>query len=526
MGCDRAQVTRTFQNELSCSTGSCSFFWIEDEYFRLNEIRYGRRGAGADPPEGFGGFINSPGQGVVNSWRLVFCKQISNSCTDCHICCRWPYDNLLFTAHQMRNSTLRRKRLIRSFVDTISGTLRRYCPYTSMSLSRICCLIAFFCLSAGVRAQDTVNVDILYIEQKIERPPVLSNLVSWPDDEGLQGASLAIDDNNTTGKFLGQIYALESLIFAPDHDRDDALEQIRQALADRARLVVLNLPASLLLDVASLDDAQDDLLFNAQAADNELRQADCRPNILHTVPSRAMHTDALAQFFTYRKWRQIFLIEGNRAADKALAASMRNSVQKFGLQIVEDKTWIEDADMRRTASTEVPVFTQSSKYDVVFVADEDRDFSQYILYNTWLPRPVAGSAGLTPVTWSPVIEQWGAAQLQSRFRKLSNRDMGSRDYANWSALRSIGEAVTRTGVADTELIKRYILSADFELAGFKGASLSYRDWNGQLRQPIQLVHANAVVASAPIEGYLHQLTELDTLGSDRPETQCESFSLQ
>lgn len=378
-------------------------------------------------------------------------------------------------------------------------------------------------MAGSAMAQEPLKVNILYLEQRIERPPVLSNLVSWPEDEGLQGAVLGINDNNTTGKFLGQDYALQTLVFEPDHDRAEALESIRQALADEAHLVVLNLPASLLLAVVAMQEAGDDLLFNAQAKDNVLREADCRANVLHTMPSRAMLSDAMAQFFTHRKWRQIFLIEGNRQGDKALAASIRTSTTKFGLDIVEDKTWIEDADMRRTASTEVPVFTQARKYDVVVVADEDRDFSQYILYNTWLPRPVAGSAGLTPVTWSPVIEQWGAAQLQSRFRKLASRDMGSRDYANWSAIRSIGEAVTRTGVVDAATIKDYILSADFELAGFKGSSMSFRRWNGQLRQPIQLVHANAVVASAPIEGYLHPITELDTLGVDEPESQCAAF---
>jgi ABC transporter substrate binding protein (PQQ-dependent alcohol dehydrogenase system) len=179
--------------------------------------------------------------------------------------------------------------------------------------------------------------------------------------------------------------------------------------------------------------------------------------------------------------------------------------------------------MRRNASNEVPVFTHARKYDAVIVADEDRDFAQYIPYNTWLPRPVSGSAGLSPVTWSSVIEQWGAAQLQSRFGKQASRDMTGRDYSNWAAVRAIGEAVTRTKSIDTELLRSYLLSDDFELAGFKGTSLSFRQWNGQMRQPIQLVHAKAVVATAPVEGFLHPITELDTLGSDRVENKCEAF---
>ncbi len=382
-------------------------------------------------------------------------------------------------------------------------------------------LLVFSSLHA--HAQDAIDVDVLFVDQRMERPPVLSNLVSWPEDEGLQGANLGIDDNNTTGRFLGQNYALETLVFEPGHAADDAQEQIRKALATGPRLVVLNLSLELLKQVAALDEAQDDLLFNARAPDNELRNADCHANLLHTIPSRGMLSDALAQFFTYRRWREIFVIEGNRDGDKAMASSIRRSMQKFGLEIVEDKTWIEDADMRRNASREVPVFTQARDYDAVIVADEDRDFSQYILYNTWLPRPVAGSAGLTPVGWSAVIEQWGAAQLQSRFGKLADRDMTSVDYANWAAVRSIGEAVTRTNSVDTQVLRDYLFSADFELAGFKGAPLSYRRWNGQLRQPVQLVHADAVVASAPVEGFLHPVTELDTLGTDQAESQCEAF---
>ena len=386
------------------------------------------------------------------------------------------------------------------------------------------CFFGMCCFGSLARAQQAIDVDILYIEQRVERPPVLSNLVSWPDDEGLQGATLAVNDNNTTGKFLGQNYHLDTLIFDVGQSESDALEQIRQRLENGTNMVVLNVPAQLLIKAAELPEAQDDLLFNAQARDNRLRQADCAGNVLHTVPSRAMHSDALAQFFTARKWRELFLIEGNRPGDSAFAESLRNSIKKFGLSIVEDKTWVEDADMRRSASSEVPVFTQAREYDAVVVADEDRDFSQYILYNTWLPRPVTGSAGLTPVTWSPVIEQWGAAQLQSRFRELADRDMISGDYANWSAVRSIGEAVTRTKSSDVGVVKDYILSADFELAGFKGASLSFRSWNGQLRQPIQLVHANAVVATAPIDGFLHPVTELDTLGVDQAETSCKAFN--
>jgi len=365
-----------------------------------------------------------------------------------------------------------------------------------------------------------LDINIVYLEQQRERPPVLSNLVVHPEDEGEQGAILGTADNNTTGKFLKDTYTLETIIVPPEED----VVAAAQAALEGTKLVVLNMPSDKLLQIADLPAAADDLLFNAGSANVSLRSAGCRANVLHTLPSRAMLTDALMQFFKKRKWDSIYLLEGNRDVDKLYAASVRTSANKFRVSIAAEKQWIDDADMRRNASAEIPLFTQARKYDAVVVADEDDDFGQYVQYNTWLPRPVAGTAGLEPVAWDRVVEQWGAAQLQSRFEEQTERSMTSLDYAAWAAVRSIGEAVTRTQNTDPATIGEYLLSDKFALAGFKGAKMTYRKWNGQLRQPIPLVHPQSVVALAPIEGFLHHTSELDTLGLDQPESACEEMN--
>ena len=193
-------------------------------------------------------------------------------------------------------------------------------------------------------------------------------------------------------------------------------------------------------------------------------------------------------------------------------------------EIVDKKRWSFDTDLRRSAQREVPLFTQVGDYDAVVVADELGDFGEFLLYNTWLPRPVVGTQGLTPVAWHRVVEQWGAAQLQRRFDKQARRWMNSTDYAAWAALRSIGEAVaTLNKTEPCNGIRQHLLSEKFQLAGFKGRKLSYRPWNGQLRQPISLVHPRALVSQSPQEGFLHPQTELDTLGFDRPESQCQNL---
>jgi ABC transporter substrate binding protein (PQQ-dependent alcohol dehydrogenase system) len=122
-----------------------------------------------------------------------------------------------------------------------------------------------------------------------------------------------------------------------------------------------------------------------------------------------------------------------------------------------------------------------------------------------------------------VVEQWGAAQLQSRFAEAAGRDMHAQDYAAWAAMRAIGEAVTRTGASDAASLRAFLLSPEFELAGFKGRPMTFRGWNGQLRQPMPLVSRGALVAQAPFEGFMHRHTELDTLGIDAPETACTAF---
>ncbi len=373
--------------------------------------------------------------------------------------------------------------------------------------------------AGAAMAEVTVSVGYLKVEEPL--PPTLSNLDPIPEDLGLAGAAVGLKDNATTGRFLGHKYDLNvTEVFLGE----DVLTAAKDAL-ETSSLLLLDGPAASILAVADLPEAQDAVLFNVSAADDTLRRDECRANLLHTAPSFAMRTDALAQFFVLRRWDKLALIEGSHAIDQSYAAALRQSLKKFGLSLRSEKTWSFDADMRRNAAQEVPLFTQDLKdHDVLLVADEVRDFGRYIAFNTWDPRPIAGSEGMTATAWSSVVEQWGAAQLQSRFEKSAERTMLPRDYAAWAAVRAIGEAVTRTNESDVATLRGFILGADFELAGFKGRPLSFRSWNGQMRQPIPLTHPRALVTMAPLEGFLHPTSELDTLGHDAPESNCTAFN--
>lgn len=68
-------------------------------------------------------------------------------------------------------------------------------------------LFCLFALTYFLNA-NILEVNILYLEQKIEKPPVLSNVIEEPDDLGLKGAQIAIKDSNKSARFLNQKYNL------------------------------------------------------------------------------------------------------------------------------------------------------------------------------------------------------------------------------------------------------------------------------------------------------------------------------
>jgi ABC transporter substrate binding protein (PQQ-dependent alcohol dehydrogenase system) len=381
-------------------------------------------------------------------------------------------------------------------------------------------LMTIAMLAVAVPAWADLPVAITYLRLEVDRPPVLSNLDPVPGDLGFAGAEIAVADTQTTGSFLGHSYSLALVSVAPGGDLTAAATE---ALKTSQLLLIDADPASI-LTVTDLPEAAGALLFNVASGAESLRSADCRANLLHTIPEDAARTDALMQVLQRKQWQTTVLITGSHPADIAYAEALRRSAAKFAITIAGEKEWTFDTDLRESTMDEIPRFTQDfPNHDVILIADETDDFGRYIEHNSWLPRPVAGSDGMIPTAWSHVIESWGAVQLQNRFEDHAHRPMRGQDYAAWAAIRAIGEAVTRTNSADPAAIRDFLLDPAFQMDGFKGRGLSFRAWNGQLRQPIAVVNARALVTLAPVEGFLHQRNEMDTLGLDEPESACTAF---
>ena len=344
-----------------------------------------------------------------------------------------------------------------------------------------------------------------------------------PTDAGLRGAELAVSDTNTTGRFTGQNFGLQRVVA---RDAAGTADGFAQALAGGQRLFVANLPADLLLKLADTKGASQAVILDAGTADDRLRGADCRPNVLHMLPSRAMLADALMQYLVKKDWRHIMLLTGREPADMLYADAIRHAAEKFQVSVRADRPWAfnpaaQQADTGHfQVNDEVAQATQGVSYDVLVVADEAGHFGDQLAYRTDAARPVAGTQGLVPAAWSPVMDEYASTQLQLRFRRGVGRAMTVLDYGAWLAVRAIGEAATRAGSADPARIIAYLHGPDFSLSGYKGPEFSFRPWDGQLRQPVLLTDDRSVVSISPQPGFLHEKNELDSLGVDEPETEC------
>jgi ABC transporter substrate binding protein (PQQ-dependent alcohol dehydrogenase system) len=304
---------------------------------------------------------------------------------------------------------------------------------------------------------------------------------------------------------------------------DAAAARLAAAKAEKAgaAALVTDLPAAWL---PALADAVPRLpLLNVGAAADALRQAACRRNLWHLAPSERMRADALVQTLVARKWTSVLLLTGPSPEDAARSATVQSSIKRYGLKLAAARPFVLSADPRERDLANPALLTSASTvgpYDVVWVVDSDGEFASMLPYRTALPRPVVGDGGLVPVAWSAKFERFGAPQVSRRFARKFQRPMTAHDWAAWMAGKALVAAAVAAPKGSAATFQQAL--AEVELDGSKGVPMSFRGWDGQLRQPVLLTDGQAVVAIAPVEGILHPKSALDTLGVDAPEKLCKA----
>jgi ABC transporter substrate binding protein (PQQ-dependent alcohol dehydrogenase system) len=347
-----------------------------------------------------------------------------------------------------------------------------------------------------------------------------SGIVFTDQGRPYPGSRVALDDARAVGRVVGIEFAMAK---ATGKSVDELAQRILRWMTEEGvHFVLADLPAAALKDLAHRLSDHAVVLFNISAPDDSLRGSDCAKNVFHTYPSQAMLSDALAQFLVARGWPQILVLQGPAPEDAATVAALQRSARKFRLEIVATRPFLLTNDPRNREQTNIRLLTGGVGYDVVFVADSSGEFARYVAYETGLPRPVVGSAGLVPTAWSWSWDRDAAVQLQHRFEKMASpRRMNGADWAAWEAVKAVTQAVLRTHSTDFAALTAFLSSDRLTLDTVKGNPGSFRAWDHQLRAPILLGTADAVIERAPLPQYLHQTNVLDTLGLDRPETACD-----
>ena len=199
--------------------------------------------------------------------------------------------------------------------------------------------IAVGALTSAALAADPLEIKIGYLNYAGIRSTL--SLVQQPaDDNGVAGARLAIEDNNTTGRFQNQHFSLDEIRLKADDDPAKAA----LALAERnVSFVIADLPAEALLKTADALRDRDVILFNSGAIDDRLREEDCRANVIHVAPTRSMLADGLAQYLV---WKQC----------ETLAAGRGGPIQKTSFMPMRCAApqRVSAARLSRSASSRIP----------------------------------------------------------------------------------------------------------------------------------------------------------------------------
>ncbi len=339
----------------------------------------------------------------------------------------------------------------------------------------------------------------------------------------LPGAKLGLRDSRIIGRALGIEFKLIEHFLPKDGAKDGDVAAAIEALSrdSGARAFLLDLPADSLRAAAGKLAGAPLLLFNLRSRDDDLRRTACTLNLYHVAPSHRMLTDALVQYLFKKNWTKVLMLRGPGAADAAYADAFVASARRLNLEIVADRTFELTNDPRKRYQSNVALLTGGLDYDVIFIADAQGEFGRYVAYQSYLPRPLVGDQGLSPAAWHWTWERHGAPQLNQRFARVEkSRPMVGADWAAWIAVKSVVAAIRNSGTTEPGGLRAFLIDPDTTIDGYKGTPSSFRAWNNQLRQPILLHSHNAVIARAPIEGFLHPVSYLDTLGADRKESSC------
>ena len=378
-------------------------------------------------------------------------------------------------------------------------------------------------LPALAQSEPPRDIRIVYIDRADDPfydPPVQTDgVIRVANKPPIAGAELGLKDVSTLGRAANVHFILEHHSVPAD---GDVSSDIASLAATHPAMVLLDLTHDDIVTAAKAVPVGALALINIRDTSDDLRRTLCGTALFHTIPSQSAYSDALAQMMVRKNWKRILTLFGPEPEDQELAKIFATSAKKFGAKIVDTKPFIAGNDPRKREENSTALMTGDSDYDVIYVADTTGDFGRFVEFRQIKPRPIIGSEGLEASAWHRAAERYGAPQVNHRFERDAGRPMSDMDWSAWVAVKALAEAVAREKAMTGPAISAALLSGKIDIEMTKGIPGSFRAWDHQLRQPIMLHTADAVIAMAPIEGFLHENSILDTLGLSDRDTNCKA----
>jgi hypothetical protein len=191
-------------------------------------------------------------------------------------------------------------------------------------------------------AREIRRIAIVLARELRDLPPPISPLDNRPADDGVAGARLAINDNNTTGRFLGQEF---TLTVVQSSNAAELIADARKQVDAGASYIVADASAPTLRAPRELEGVT--AILNAGASDDRLRSR-VPANVVHTAV--ALH--AGGRTGAILRWALAALVPGvwNRTDDALSRTPGRSATVR--LKIVEERQFSDDVGKPRDGGHE------------------------------------------------------------------------------------------------------------------------------------------------------------------------------
>jgi ABC-type branched-subunit amino acid transport system substrate-binding protein len=315
----------------------------------------------------------------------------------------------------------------------------------------------------------------------------------------IMGAQLGAEEADITAGMFG---TKVELIIEDGVTPNNMLALVRR-LSDQGHLaaIITALDDHTTASLSALAQQERVLCLNTTARGGELRGEKCYRSTFHVEPDHAMYTQAMGQWLVQNNHKRWYYVVSEAGFGQEVYHRSRRFLQHQG-----------GADLGRSVITPgqsdyqgVLAHLGGVEAEAVVVALKGEELRHFLEQYTasGLKPLLAGipldmialwqaslesMQGVWVASWYHGLERFSARELNRRFYRRFEKPAEGFAWTNWAAVKLVMEGVLRSGSTEAAALVSYLEGAP-PFDGHKGRSLTFREWNHQLRQPLYVLKA-------------------------------------